>query len=114
MLKPRYVISSRLLANIKRITQLVTDLNNKHFPRVVLLDFERRARAISAHSSTSIEGNPLPLTEVKRIMKHAPEHVRDSEREVLNYNQALERLNKSSDDFNLNLILNIQKTVTDG
>src|SRR3989338_7373809 len=115
MLKPRYVISSRLLANIKRITQLVTDLNNKHFPRVVLLDFERRARAISAHSSTSIEGNPLPLTEVKRILKHTPEHIRDSEREVLNYNQALLALNEmvrgSTTGVTVELILKIHRMV---
>ena len=114
--QPRYTITPRLLANIKRITELVTELNNKHFSKVVLLDLERRAREISAHSSTSIEGNPLPLTEVKKIMKHRPEHVRDSEREVLNYNQALTHLNallqQGKNSFDLKLILDIQKTVT--
>jgi len=116
MFIPPYTVSPRLLANIKRVAQLVVDLNNKHFPQVVLLDFERRARAISAHSSTSIEGNPLPLTEVKRIMKHAPEHMRDSEREVLNYNVALEHLNKLTKNvgqtLDLKLVLKIQKIVT--
>ncbi len=122
--QPRYTITSRLLANIKRITELVTELNHRHFSKVVLLEFELRAREVSAHSSTSIEGNPLPLTEVKKIMKHAPEHVRDSEREVLNYNHALERLNvllqQGKNSFklelvewiDLKLILDIQKMVT--
>ncbi len=118
MFKPRYTITSLLLANIKRIAELVTELNNKHFTKLVLVNFELRAREVSAHSSTSIEGNPLPLTEVKRIMKHAPEHVRDSEKEVLNYNKALTYLNSFSkqnqSDINLKLILDIQKTVTDG
>ncbi|MDO8512310.1 MAG: Fic family protein [bacterium] len=116
--QPRYTITSRLLANIKRIAQLVAELNHKNFSEVVLLDFERRAREVSAHSSTSIEGNPLPLTEVKKIMKNTPEHIRDSEREVLNYNQALTQLNtlikKGVGDFNLGVIVDIQKTVTAG
>lgn len=126
MFQPRYTITSRLLANIKRITELVTKLNHKHFSNIVLVDFERRAREVSAHSSTSIEGNPLPLTEVKKIMKHAPEHARDSEREVLNYNRALEYLNtllkQGTNSFSpepvewvdLKLILDIQKMVTAG
>lgn len=114
--QPRYTITQRLLANIKRIAELVTELNHRHFPEVVLLDFERRAREISAHSSTSIEGNPLPLTEVKKIMKHRPEHIRDSEREVLNYNHALEHLNtllrQGNVFFGLKPILDIQKKIT--
>ena len=93
MFQPRFSITPQLLANIKRITRLVVELNNKHFSKVVLFDFERKAREISAHASTSIEGNPLPLTEVKKILKNAPARVRDSEREVLNYNKALLSLN---------------------
>ncbi|TSC92885.1 MAG: Fic family protein [Candidatus Berkelbacteria bacterium Licking1014_7] len=116
--QPHYTITPRLLANIKHIAELVSELNHSHFSKVVLLDFERRAREVSAHSSTSIEGNPLPLTEVKKIMKHAPEHVRDSEREVLNYNRALEHLNtlfqQGKNSFNLKLILDIQKIVMAG
>ncbi|MFH1947522.1 MAG: Fic family protein [Candidatus Magasanikbacteria bacterium] len=116
MFQPKYTITPILLANIKRIAELVTELNSCHFPKIVLLDFEKRAREISAHSSTSIEGNPLPLTEVKRLLKHAPEHKRDSEKEVLNYNNALEYLdsllNQSNFNFNLDLILDVQKKVT--
>ena len=78
MFQPNYNITPALLANIKRIAALVTELNSRHFSDVILFDFERKAREVSAHSSTSIEGNPLPLTEVKQILKHAPEHIRDS------------------------------------
>lgn len=117
MTQPRYTITTRLLANIKRIYGFVSELNNRHFSRIVLIDFERRAREISAHSSTHIEGNPLPLTEVKKIIKNKPEQIRESEREVLNYNDALEYLNtpvKKETLFNLKLILRIQKIVTAG
>lgn len=117
LFQPGYNITPRLLANIKRISLLVAELNRENFSKIILLDFERRAREVSAHSSTSIEGNPLPLTEVKKIMKHRPEHIRDSEKEVLNYNNALiylnKKLQKNSKLFNLKLILEIQKMVTE-
>ncbi len=118
MLQPKYTITDRLLANIKRINTLVNKLNDRRFPHVVLLELEETAREISSYASTSIEGNPLPLTEVKKILKSRPEHIRDSEKEVLNYNQALEDLNKKlkQDEVKLSfeLILNIQKQVIEG
>ena len=93
MFNPKYSISDRLLANIKRIASLITELNNRQFPKVVILALEKEARELSSFASTSIEGNPLPLTEVKKILKNRPENLRDTEREVINYNQALEELN---------------------
>ena len=116
MFTPKYVISPRLLANIKRITEIITELNSRNFPALILAELEKRAREISAFSSTSIEGNPLPLTDVKRILKNRPEHIRDSEKEILNYNKALTELNTLLKDkkmvFSLPLILKIQKTIT--
>src|SRR5579872_5342591 len=91
---PKYTITERLLANIKRITSLVSELNNRRFPNIILLDLERIAREVSSFASTSIEGNPLPLTEVKKILQSKPENLRDSEKEVLNYNNALQDLNR--------------------
>jgi Fic family protein len=118
MFEPKYSITPKLLENIKRIGVIVADLNNRHFSKLALVKLEKRAREVSAHSSTSIEGNPLPLTEVKRIIQNQPENLRDSEREVINYNQALEFLSggieKDAVKFNLGLILKIQKLVTDG
>lgn len=117
MLRPKYTITDKLLANIKRTNSLVIELNAKRFPNVVLMELERNARAVSTFASTSIEGNPLPLTEVKKILKVRPEHIRQSEQEVLNYNQALEWLNdhleRGSIDLSLDLVLRIQKIVTD-
>jgi len=118
MFNPKYTISHRLLENIKRIATLTEELNNKRFPRLITLEMERSARALSSYSSTSIEGNPLPLTEVKKLLKNTPSQIRDTEREVLNYNRALEyldRLAKSGEiKVDLSLILSIQKMVTDG
>lgn len=112
---PQFNITPKFLENIKRIAVLIAGLNNKSFPKTVLVELEKTARAVSSHSSTSIEGNPLPLTEVKRILKNNPEHIRDTEREILNYNLALEYLEKlpksKNSLINLELILEIQKIV---
>lgn len=114
---PAYTITDRLLANIKRITTLVHNLNTRRFPHVVFTELEKKARAISAYASTSIEGNPLPLTEVKKLLKSAPSHVRDSEREVLNYNKALTQLDQTIQHKrppSLQRILSIHKDVMTG
>jgi len=117
MFDPKYTISPKLLANIKKISTLIFDLNNKRFPKLIFVEMERKAREISAHASTSIEGNPLPLTDVKELLKTHPRSIRDSEREVLNYNEALIQLNSAKKDrlnFDFELILDIQKIITQG
>ncbi|MFH1560986.1 MAG: Fic family protein, partial [Patescibacteria group bacterium] len=116
MFQPKYTITDRLLGQIKQINRLVFELNQQRFPAVVLFEFEKIARAVSSFASTSIEGNPLPLTEVKKILKSTPEHARDSQKEVLNYNQALldldKKLKSSPVSLSLGLILEIHRQVT--
>jgi Fic family protein len=118
MFKPKFSISPHLLGNIKQISVFVAELNGRSFPKVVLHALEKSARELSSHVSTSIEGNPLPLTEVKKILKNAPANARNSEKEVLNYNKILENLNEKvkNEDIKLDLylILKIQKEVTNG
>ncbi len=117
MFSPKYNITDKLLSNIKTISSLVDDLNERRFPGIVLVEMESLAREVSVYASTSIEGNPLPLTEVKKILKSKPEHIRESEKEILNYNQALQELNKKLKDgdvaLSLERILIIQKRVTE-
>lgn len=118
MFTPTYKITDQLLANITRINTLIRDLNDRRFPKIVLVEFEKTAREVSTFASTSIEGNPLPLTEVKKILKSKTGNIRDSEKEVINYNHALEVLNQrlESDllELSLKLILDIHKTVIKG
>lgn len=113
MFKPKYTITERLLSNIKRINSLVFELNHRRFQNIILMELEKTARAVSSFASTSIEGNPLPLTEVKKILKSTPTHIRESEKEVLNYNEALKNLNKKIEQghapLSLELILAIHK-----
>ena len=115
MFKPLYTITNKLLANIKKISSIIIELNNRRFQEVVLYELEKKAREISTYASTSIEGNPLPLTDVKQIIKNKPENLRSSEQEIINYNAALEELNinlkKQSVNFDIDLILSVHKKI---
>jgi Fic family protein len=108
---PQYVITSHLLKNITEIYRTVVELNHHRLSEPVLAKFETLAVTSSAYSSTSIEGNPLPLTEVRKILKNRPSQQRDSEKEVINYNDTLIWLNgllKTNElVFNQQLILNV-------
>jgi Fic family protein len=116
MFKPKYTITGLLLANITKINSLVSQLNNRRFAKLVLVEFERTAREISTHTSTSIEGNPLSLTDVKRVLKSKTINIRDTEKEVINYNRALEMLDKLLKnehlELSLKLILDIHQQIT--
>ena len=118
MYTPLYTITSDLLNNITRIHKLIANLNNQHFSGPVLMELLSSARSLSTHASTSIEGNPLPLTEVKKLLKTSPARLRDSEKEVINYNQTLIWLDEQIDSLNFNidlkLILKVHKGVTRG
>lgn len=106
---PVYSITPPLLDMIKQITVLVHDLNQRAVPDVVLMEMQAEARAVSTYASTSIEGNPLPLTEVKRLLKQQPAKLRQSEQEVINYNLVLSELNQKLDvPFTSELLHQIQ------
>lgn len=54
MFNSKYTISPKLLSNIKKVTQLVTNLNNLSFPKVVLMRLEREALALSSKPITKL------------------------------------------------------------
>lgn len=115
MFAPRYQISPPLLATIKRITVLIHELNKRVFPAVALAQFQAEAEAVSTYASTSIEGNPLPLTEVRRLLKNQPDQVRQSELEVLNYNRVLVELSGQwAQPLTRELLLYIHQQVMNG
>ncbi|GJM42325.1 MAG: cell division protein Fic [Ardenticatenaceae bacterium] len=114
MFEPNYHISPFLLNCIKEITLLVHTLNQQVVSEVVLVQMQGEARAVSTYASTSIEGNPLPLTKVKQLLKSQPKQLRDSEREVVNYNHVLTWLNNESrKTLSLDLLLRIHAGVVD-
>lgn len=115
---PKYTISNKLLSTTREIGESLGELKSFHLTDQDLAKLEIEARALSSYASTSIEGNPLPLTDVKRLLKTQKENVRDTEREVLNYNKVLQSLyaDVRSGKFKLNIkaLEKIQRQVIDG
>lgn len=115
---PKYTISNKLLSTIREIGESLGELKSFHLSDQDLAKLEIEARELSSYASTSIEGNPLPLTDVKRLLKTQKENVRDTEREVLNYNKALQSLfaDVRSGKFKLDIktLEKIQGQVVDG
>lgn len=92
--KPKYTISNKLLLTIREIGESQGEIKTFRLSDQELAKLELDASELSSYASTSIEGNPLPLTDVKRLLKKHKENIRDTEREVLNYNKALQFLHK--------------------
>ena len=90
MWNPKYTIANRLLRTIREIGETLGAIRSHSLSEAGYTKLAVEARALSSFASTSIEGNPLPLTDVKRLLKNTPNQVRDTEREILNYNRALE------------------------
>ena len=90
--QPNYRITDRLVVTMRRIGEAIGEIKALNLSPNALARLELEARALSTHASTSIEGNPLPLTDVKQLLKADPAHIRDTEREVLNYNAALRQI----------------------
>ncbi len=117
MFKPIFQLNTSLLNNIVHIKNLISELNKQKFPEIVLARFEKDSYAVSAFASTSIEGNPIPLTDVRKILKNAPVHIRDTEKEILNYNKALEYLDTQltkPKPITASFIRSVQFAVTEG
>lgn len=89
MLTPRYTLTDPLLTNIRKIGEMVGELNSKSISKTIFLTLERKARVLSSFSSNKIEGNPLSLTDVKDILKNSPQNLRNTQKEIFNYNKAL-------------------------
>ena len=115
---PQYTISNKLLLTIREIGESIGEIRGQSLTQTTLAKLELNARELSSYASTSIEGNPLPLTDVKRLLKNHRESIRDTEREVLNYNKALQTLFKSINEnlFKLNVktLKVVQGQVVDG
>ena len=115
MFQPQYQISPQLLDSLKQIAILVHDLNKRAWSQVIVAELQAEAAVVSAYASTSIEGNPLPLTEVRRLLRQQPDQARQSELEVLNYNRALVTLSGDwQRPLTHDLLLHIHAQVMEG
>jgi len=102
---PKYTISNKLLLTIREIGEPLGEIKSFSLSDQALAKLALDARELSSYASTSIEGNPLPLTDVKRLLKTQKETICDTECEVLNYNSALQSVYREvrSGKFQLNV-----------
>ena len=118
MWTPKYIISNQLLRTSLAIGETLGTIKAHAMSGQRLDTLLLEARALSTFASTSIEGNPLPLTDVRRLLKNAPAQVRDTEREILNYNRALEwvyeQVSQGRFEFSAKTYCHIQGLVVEG
>jgi Fic family protein len=95
MYKPEYTITDEILNMISEIESLRTRVRSARLLPDRAIELHYRATVEMAHSSTSIEGNPLTLKQVDSVLKRQPPNMRGhSETEVRNYKAALDFIDK--------------------
>lgn len=115
MIKPRYSLTGKILANLAEIERYYGNLEAKQIPRSLLLDLSRNNLIQSSYSSNNIEGNPLSQIEVTNLLLNDRVPASRDEKEVVNYFTILKSMSELIDkDFNLSLILLIHQKLMNG
>lgn len=118
MYKPTYTISDKLLRKVAEIESLRTQIDGSYILPEREIEMRYRASVEATHSSTSIEGNPLNLKQVEKVLIGGEQLTRHqyAELEVRNYKKALDFIEKRKyikKPVTLDDILAIHKIVTD-
>ncbi len=93
MYNPNFLYTNKIVKNLTLIAEARTIILNSPLIPKWEVSLRKEALIRSAHSSTSIEGNPLSLEEVSALAKGRDIMARRKDKqEVLNYLEALERM----------------------
>lgn len=114
---PKFTISNELLRKIAEIETLRSRIDSSYILPEREIEMRYRASIEATHSSTSIEGNPLNLKQVEKVLIDGKELTRHqyAEIEVKNYKKALDWVDKRKSvkkPITLTDILAIHKIVT--
>ena len=113
MFEPKFTYTDKIVNYIAKIASAKEIINNAKIIPLHDTQLKQDALIKSSHYSTSIEGNPLNLDEVKTLINNNQEATTKAEREVLNYFNVLNHLNKYSNKIiTKNTILSIHKDLT--
>ena len=99
MYKPKYRITPYLLSLVDKASALKTWVELAPLKVAWLPALQKEARAKTAHFSTSIEGNPLSLAQVKAIdrgEKTGVSHLQ--EKEITNYLKVMQWIGNNADN----------------
>ena len=93
---PKYEITERIRADLQEIEKLRDKIRGERLLPEVEASIHLRASVESVHSSTSIEGNPLSVNEVRAVMLSEKKLTKKeyAEIEVQNYQRALDYIEK--------------------
>ena len=116
---PKYQITDTLLKNIAEIESLRAQISSSYILPEREIEMRYRATVEEAHSSTAIEGNPLNLKQVEKVLADGTILTRHqyAEIEVRNYKKALDIVDKrklTGKPITLDDILTIHAIITDG
>jgi Fic family protein len=115
MFNPNFNITPKILNNTKQIGILIGEFNSTNINLFTENKLKFNSRSHSVHASVSIEGNPLNLTEIRSLLKKNPKNSKNTQKEVVNYNNALEYISSirfsSKQKITNTLICKIQSIV---
>lgn len=116
---PKYQITDALLATIAEIESLHSQVAHSHILPEREIELRYRATVEATHSSTAIEGNPLNLKQVEKVLADGTVLTRHqyAEIEVRNYKKALDYIDKrkvSGKPIELKDILTVHKLIMEG
>lgn len=113
MFEPHFKYTDKIVKYIAEIASAKEIISNAKIIPLYDTKLKQDALIKSSHYSTSIEGNPLNLDEVKTLINNNQKPTTKAEQEVLNYFNVLNNLNKYSDKIiTRNTILSVHKDLT--
>lgn len=116
---PKYSINDEILMAISEIERLRSQIDSSHILPEREIELRHRATVEATHSSTAIEGNPLNIKQVEKVLADGALLTRHqyAEIEVHNYKKALdfvERRKTSGNAIEIRDILVIHGIIMDG
>ena len=97
MFEPQFTYTDKIVNYIAKIASAKEVISNAKIIPLYDAKLKQDALIRSSHYSTSIEGNPLNLDEVKTLIKNNQKPTTKAEQEVLNYFNVLNQLNNYCD-----------------
>lgn len=119
MYKPNYKITDELLNLIAQIEAVRSKVSDSYILPEREIEMRYRATVEATHSSTSIEGNPLNIKQVAKVLSDKTPLTRHqyAEIEVKNYKKAIDFIDKrkeSDEKMTTKDILAVHKIITEG
>lgn len=113
MFEPHFTYTNKIVNYIAKITSAREIIYNSKIIRLYGSKLKQEALIKSSHYSTSIEGNPLNLDEVKTLINNNHQATTKAEQEVLNYFNVLNHLNLYSDKIiTCDILLSVHRQLT--